>query len=197
MEEHEITLRVTVSMEELVELLKKNGYKEKNEFLLDDVYLIPKEFSDIDKYDERRLLNMSVRIRSYIMDSNPRNELVKKDKEFDDDNQIIKETKYICRIQNIDEAHSLLKSLGYIELLRIQQKAYTFKNEKYEMVVSHIDGRTYIELENHDEQGNVLFNSPSEMINFIKEYKIPHVENEFFAQKAVDEIRIMRENNRK
>lgn len=201
-ENFEVTIRVTVDIEEVKHILEANGYKEENEFIVEDIYLIPEEFSDIDKYEERRLLNMSVRIRSFFFDpetkfsSESKKEIVKKDKTFDDKNNLIKESKYVCRIKDINEAHGLLKSLGYIELLNIKQDAKTFVKDNYEITLSDINGRIYIEMEDTDINGNIKYSSPEEIIKLIKQYKIPHIEGEYFIQKAVDEIQELR-NKRK
>lgn len=197
-EEHEITLRVTVGMEKLEHILNKNGYKKVEDFEIDDIYLVPEEFSDINKYDEIRLLDMSVRIRSLILNpyslSNKeiRKEIVRKEKTFNDDNNILSEFKYVCRIKEIDEAHMLLKSLGYVKLLELKQNAKTYSNGNYDIVVSEIDGKIYLEMENKDKDNNILFKTTEEMIGLIDKYNIPHSDGEYFVQKAVDKIREMR-----
>lgn len=199
-ENFEITVRLTVGIEEASRILKQNGYSEEKDFILEDIYLVPEEFTDIDKYEARRLLNMSVRLRSFIFDpktsrsNSSRQEIVKKDKIFDNDNNIIQETKYVCRIKDISEAHKLLKSLGYVELLTMKQEAKTFTKDNYEITLSNINGRIYIEMEDVDKAGNVKYDSPETIIKLIQNYNLPYVEGEYYAQKAVDEINEMRRN---
>ncbi len=196
--EHEVTIRVTVGRDELIKILNKNGYSKIEDFVVDDIYMIPEEFNDINKYDERRIIDMSVRIRSFIIDSKlsseseVRKEIVKKDKEFDDKNNILNESKYVCRIKDVDEAFVLLKKLGYVELFRLKKDAQTFTNGKYEIIISQVNNRLYLEIENKDSKGNIVLKTPQDMINLIEEYNIPHAKDEYFAQKAMDIIRDMR-----
>ncbi len=196
--EHEVTIRITVGRDELIKILNKNGYSKTEDFVVDDIYMIPEEFNDINKYDERRIIEMSVRIRSFIIDSKlaaeteVRKEIVKKDKEFDDKNNILNESKYVCRIKDVDEAFVLLKKLGYVELFRLKQDTQTFTNGKYEIIISQVNNRLYLEIENKDNKGNIVLKTPQEMINLIEGYNIPHVKDEYFAQKAIDIIRDMR-----
>ncbi len=200
-EEHEITLRVTTGMEELEDILNQNGYKKIEDFILDDIYMVPEKFKNISKYDEISLLNTSIRIRSFIFTTNSlpkikiRKEITKKVKKFDNNN-IINESKYICRIESIDEAYELLKSIGYVKLLQLKQDAKTYSNGKYEIVVSDIDGKIYLELENKDKNNNILFETTQEMIEFLDKYNIPHFEGEYFAQKAGDKIKEMKKKQK-
>lgn len=192
---HEITVRLTIDAKKAKEILEQNGYIYSNDFIVEDIYLVPEEFNDIYKYDERRLLNMSVRLRSFIFDPktvhsiDSRNEIVKKDKNFDEENNILSETKYVCRIKDIDEAYNLLKSLGYVELFKIRQEAKTFVKENYEVTLSNINDRIYVEMENIDRNGKIVYDSPESMIKDFKSYNLPYVEGEYFVQKAVDMIK--------
>ena len=84
MEEHEITIKVTISYEELVKLLEEKGMKHRVDFNVTDQYMIAEEFNDLEKYDEKRLINMSVRIRKFEYSASQkdknRREIVKKKK---------------------------------------------------------------------------------------------------------------------
>lgn len=194
MEEHEVTIRINGTKEELIKILENQGFKKVNEFILYDTYMIPEEFNDIDKYDERRLLNLSVRIRRYEKSESEviRKEIVKKDKEFDENNNIIKESKVVCKIKDENEAYELLKVLGYVKLLNIDQKVVDYSNGNFFVCVSDINGRIYIEIEDRDKENNILFNSTDEIIEKVKELKIPHDESEYFVQKAIDELKYLR-----
>lgn len=195
-QEKEITIRITVSLDEIKEILKKGGFSEGGEFEIYDIYMIPEEFKDIEKYDEKRLLNLSVRIRETIENNISQKGIVKKDKEFDEDDQIIKEEKYVCRIKDVDEANKLLNQLGYVELFSLNQKAKSYIKGNAEIVLSEINGRIYIEIEDRNLEGKVIFNSSNEMIQFIKENNIPHVEGEYFVQKAIDELKFLKDKNK-
>ena len=192
--EQEVTIRVTLPLNEAKEFLENNGFEKKSEFELNDIYMIPEEFSDIEKYDERRLLNLSVRIRNVIQENISHKEIIKKDKDYDDENRIIKEEKYICRIKDVDEANKLLRNLGYVELFTLKQNAFGYAKGRVEAVLSEINGRVYVEIETNNYEGEKVFDSTNEIIDFIKKYEIPHEKDEYYVQKAIDEIQYLREN---
>lgn len=196
MEEHEITIKVTISYEELVKLLEEKGMKHRVDFNVTDQYMIAEEFNDLEKYDEKRLINMSVRIRKFeystSQEDKNRREIVKKNKNFDDNDDIINEEKVVCTIKDEKEAMKLLKSLGYVELFTIEQKLTDYIKDNIIFTISQIDDEVYLELESHDMQGNKIFLSVDDMIEEIDKYNIPHENGKYFQQKAINKLKKLR-----
>lgn len=65
-EENEITVKVTCSNDQLINLLTNKGFNEGRKFALDDYYLIPKDVN-IKNLTTREILSKAVIIR-YIVD---------------------------------------------------------------------------------------------------------------------------------
>ena len=65
-EENEVTVRVICSNDELVNYLRKQGFKSGREFSLDDYYYIPSSLN-IDNMSARKILSKAIILR-YIVD---------------------------------------------------------------------------------------------------------------------------------
>lgn len=192
-EEHEITIEVTTDMNNLIKILEKNGFKKDCVFIVKDKYMLPKNIDiNIKSKDIKEILNESIRIREYnYFEKNiKRSELIKKIKKYDKKGNILKEKVFNCIVLDKNDAFKFIKSLGYKEILNINQKVTDYKKDKESIVVCEIDDKIYVEISNKDiNDGNIIYNSIEEMINVVKKYKIPHDETNYFKQKAIDKLK--------
>ena len=68
-ESNEVTVKIICNKEELIKILKDNGFKRGREFSLDDYYFIPNNI-DITELSTRDILARAVIIRYIIDDRN-------------------------------------------------------------------------------------------------------------------------------
>ena len=115
--ENEITVEIDVTLKELKDILKNKGFEVKEEYDLNDVYMINKN----DKKDNNclELLKKCVLIRNVIEKNNNKKILTYKYKEYNKNNDIIKQGKIDCYIDSIENAILLFEALNFEKLICI------------------------------------------------------------------------------
>ena len=184
--ENEITVEVTISLAELISLLESKGFKLKEEYDLNDIYLINKK----DKVDDYLLmLNKCVLIRHIIEEKKENKMLTYKYKEYNANKEIIKQGKVKVKIDDIDNSKLLFEKLGFEELIRINDHMLVYATDKDELVIQNVNGKhIYIEIEDECHYADRFYNSIEEMKTVIKDNSIPIKDNNFFVKKAEIEL---------
>ena len=179
--ENEITVQVTCSYEELHNLLIKQGFKIIEKYTIIDEYLISKDY-DLRNKNYLDILKECVIVR-YI--ENIVKELLYKYKEYNNNGDIIKQAKVSCKVNDIKEASSFMKTIGYKELIHIQNNSIVYTNDKIEFAVQLVNDKyIFIELEDKSEYLNKTYSSIEEMKEEINLYNLPIVKDKYFAKKA-------------
>ena len=179
--ENEITVQVTCSYEELHNLLIKQGFKIIKKYTIIDEYLISKDY-DLRNKNYLDILKECVIVR-YI--ENIVKELLYKYKEYSNNGDIIKQAKVICKVNDIKEASNFMKTIGYKELIHIQNNSVVYTNDKIEFAVQLVNDKyIFIELEDKSEYLNKTYSSIEEMKEEINLYNLPIVKDKYFAKKA-------------
>lgn len=179
--ENEITVQVTCSYEELHNLLIKQGFKIIKKYTIIDEYLISKDY-DLRNKNYLDILKECVIVR-YI--ENIVKELLYKYKEYNDNGDIIKQAKVSCKVNDIKEASNFMKTIGYKELIHIQNNSVVYTNDKIEFAVQLVNDKyIFIELEDKSEYLNKTYSSIEEMKEEINLYNLPIVKDKYFAKKA-------------
>lgn len=179
--ENEITVQVTCSYEELHNLLIKQGFKIIEKYTIIDEYLISKDY-DLRNKNYLDILKECVIVR-YI--ENIVKELLYKYKEYNDNGDIIKQAKVSCKVNDIKEASNFMKTIGYKELIHIQNNSVVYTNDKIEFAVQLVNDKyIFIELEDKSEYLNKTYSSIEEMKEEINLYNLPIVKDKYFAKKA-------------
>jgi len=179
--ENEITVQVTCSYEELHNLLIKQGFKIIKKYTIIDEYLISKD-SDLRNKNYLDILKECVIVR-YI--ENIVKELLYKYKEYSNNGDIIKQAKVSCKVNDIKEASNFMKTIGYKELIHIQNNSVVYTNDKIEFAVQLVNDKyIFIELEDKSEYLNKTYSSIEEMKEEINLYNLPIVKDKYFAKKA-------------
>ena len=179
--ENEITVQVTCSYEELHNLLIKQGFKIIKKYTIIDEYLISKDY-DLRNKNYLDILKECVIVR-YI--ENIVKELLYKYKEYSNNGDIIKQAKVSCKVNDIKEASSFMKTIGYKELIHIQNNSIVYTNDKIELAVQLVNDKyIFIELEDKSEYLNKTYSSIEEMKEEINLYNLPIVKDKYFAKKA-------------
>lgn len=180
--ETEITVEVNTSLDNLDCLLKNNNFKIKEEYDVNDIYLIDKSFSEKRNYLE--MLNHCILIRD-IIEKNKKTKLITyKYKEYNEKNEIIKQGKINCEVSSITDAKKLLEALGYEEIISINDHLIVYENNDDELCVQLVNNKhIYIEIEDRK------YRNIDEMKNVIKKYNIPIKNNDYFVKKAEIEMK--------
>ena len=179
--ENEITVQVTCSYEELHNLLIKQGFKIIKKYTIIDEYLISKDY-DLRNKNYLDILKECVIVR-YI--ENTLKELLYKYKEYSNNGDIIKQAKVSCKVNDIKEASNFMKTIGYKELIHIQNNSVVYTNDKIEFAVQLVNDKyIFIELEDKSEYLNKTYSSIEEMKEEINLYNLPIVKDKYFAKKA-------------
>ena len=179
--ENEIPVQVTCSYEELHSLLIKQGFKIIEKYKVIDEYLISKDY-DLKNKNSLAILKECVIVR-YI--ENTLKELLYKYKEYSNNGDIIKQAKVSCKVNDIKEASNFMKTIGYKELIHIQNNSVVYTNDKIEFAVQLVNDKyIFIELEDKSEYLNKTYSSIEEMKEEINLYNLPIVKDKYFAKKA-------------
>ena len=185
--ENEITVEVDTSLDELIKILKSKGFKQREEFDYNDIYLINKNDREDDYLS---MLNKCIIIRNIIEKKKDTKFLVYKHKEYNDNKEIIKQEQVKVKIDNIDNSKLLFEQLGFEELIRINDHMYVFATDKDEFVVQNVNNKhIYIEIEDECRYANRFYNSIDEMKSVIIDNSIPFKNNDFFVKKAEIELK--------
>lgn len=188
-EENEITIKVSTDLNNLINILKQNGFKKEHSFIVEDRYMLQTE-KELEQENIKEILNESIRVRhlNFFEKNIKRSELIKKVKKYDKNENILKQKTINCVVLNKDDAFEFIKGLGYKEILNMTQRLTDYVKEKELITICEIDDKIYIEIEDKDDKGNIIYSKIEDMINVIKKYDIPHDESEYFAQKAIDKL---------
>ena len=179
--ENEITVQVTCNYEELHSLLIKQGFKIIEKYTIIDEYLISKDY-DLKNKNYLDILKECVIVR-YI--ENTLKELLYKYKEYSNNGDILKQAKVSCKVNDIKEASNFMKTIGYKELIHIQNNSVVYTNDKIELAVQLVNDKyIFIELEDKSEYLNKTYSSIEEMKEEINLYNLPIVKDKYFAKKA-------------
>ncbi len=184
--ENEITVEVDTTLENLISILENRGFKLKQTYDLNDIYLINK----LDKKcDYLSMLNNCVLIRDIIEEDKETKLLTYKYKEYNENKEITRQGKVKVKIDDINNSKLLFKKLGFEELIRINDHMLVYATDKDELAIQNVNGKhIYIEIEDKCNYANRFYNSIDEMKKVITDNNIPIKNNDFFIKKAEIEL---------
>lgn len=190
--ENEITVEVNTNMNDLIKILESKGFKLKEAYNLNDIYLINKKDKNNDYLS---MLNKCVLIRHIIEDDKENKLLTYKYKEYNKNKEITKQEKINVKVDDIDNSKLLLEKLGFEELIKIYDKLYVYATDRDELVVQSVNNKhIYIEIEDKCHYANRIYNSVDEMKAVIIDNSIPIKNNNYFVKKAEIELQEMYDN---
>lgn len=190
--ENEITVEVNTNMNDLIKILESKGFKLKEAYNLNDIYLINKKDKN---NDYLQVLNKCVLIRHIIEDDKENKLLTYKYKEYNKNKEITKQEKINVKVDDIDNSKLLLEKLGFEELIKIYDKLYVYATDRDELVVQSVNNKhIYIEIEDKCHYANRIYNSVDEMKAVIIDNSIPIKTNNYFVKKAEIELQEMYDN---
>lgn len=180
--ENEITVKVNTTYDKLHDILLKNNFIIKEEYTVKDTYMINKGI-DITKLNDLEVLKQCILVRDVV---DIEKSLVYKNKEYDSEGNIIKQSKIKCPILDIDKGIKFMEEINYIKLFNIIDKCIVYVNNENELVVELVNDKyIFIELESNPEYINKKYTCYLDMINELNSYNLPIDKTNYFVKKAV------------
>lgn len=180
--ENEITVKVNTTYDKLHNILLKNNFIIKEEYTVKDTYMINKGI-DITKLNDLEVLKQCILVRDVV---DIEKSLVYKNKEYDSEGNIIKQSKIKCPILDIDKGIKFMEEINYIKLFNIIDKCIVYVNNDNELVVELVNDKyIFIELESNPEYINKKYTCYLDMINELNSYNLPIDKTNYFVKKAV------------
>jgi len=192
-EENEITVKVECSKEELLKILKNNGFKKVRIFSLDDYFYIPKNLN-IENMTTRDIIAKAVILRYIVSENKISQKITFKIKEFANNGDIINQKAINCEVLDINEAKKLFKALGYYQIMNIKENDEVYSKNGFELAIKYIEkGAILMEVETEE---NTEWDSIEKIKNMISRINIPIKKDEYFVKKAEIELnKILKRSN--
>lgn len=184
---NEITVRVKGDLKDFYKTIEEKGFEITDKFKMDDTFFIPQNL-DLEKMTSREILANAVLIR--IVERR-NGKLVKnityKNKVFDEDGNILSQSKVECEILNPDDAKKLFSAIGFKELMRIKESDIVFEKNGFSFSVKDIEnGDKLIEAE--AEPAIEEMNTLDKIKVMFDKYEIPIYKDNYFVKKAELEL---------
>ena len=183
--ENEITVEVLETMENVITSICNSGFKLQKEYDINDIYLVKHEYKDCKDYN--LLLNNSILIRDISEYHKERKLITYKQKNIDENGDILNQINANVEIKNIDDAYNMLKLIGYTDLMKIKDHISIFvKDNGDELGLECVNDRIYIEIEEKCEHTGKRYETLDYMKNIIKKLNLPIKNENYYAKKAED-----------
>ena len=186
---NEITLKLKCNIKEFNEILQNKNFKIEREFLLDDMYFIPKEM-DTKVLPTREILKKAVLIRKITEENSLTKKiycLTFKNKEIDNEGNILKQSAVNCDIIDPDAGIKFLEAIGYKFLMNIKEKNIVYGKDDLKIAVKDIDnGENLIEIETVE--NNEKLDTIAKIKQKVNELQLPIDTTNYFVKKAEIEL---------
>jgi len=184
---NEITLKIIGKMEDFKKNLIEKGYEIRGNFILYDVYMIPQDL-DIQRMTIRDIISKSIIIRKVddLYNSEIRNDVVYKIKEYDEKGDIISQNSIKLRIIDQNDGVNFFESIGYKKLMIITEEDFVYSNGEISIATKNIkDGDNLIEVE---ARFNTKYSTLDELKKYLENEKLPLDYSDCFVKKAEIEL---------
>lgn len=186
-ESNEITVKIKGKLENFYKIIEEKGFKIIDKFKMSDVYFIPNTI-DINKMNTRDILSKAVLVRDIRgkMSNRITKKITYKIKSFDNNGNIINQESINCDILEIEDAKKLLKEIGYIEIMNIEEEDVVYEKDGFQLAVKDIqNGDNLIEIETEE---NDSLNTVEKLKKKVNELDIPIYTDNYFVKKAEIEL---------
>ena len=184
-ESNEITVRIKGSLESLYEQLKEKGFKKVEEFSLNDIFFIPADL-EIEKLTPRQILSKALLVREIKDKEKISKKITFKNKNFDEEGNIVSQSSINCDILSIEDAKKLLEAIKYKEIMKINESDIVYEKDGFEIAIKDIEnGDNLIEIETED---NEEMDSIEKLKNKLEQIDIPIYKDDYFIKKAEIEL---------
>lgn len=173
--EHEITVKVNISRDDLLIFLNDNNYRKIDSYIVFDEYYAKNEV-DLDN-NLLDILNECILVRSI---DDRKHYLVYKYKEYDEFENIVSQNKTKVQVINREDANTFLNALGYKDLIKIVDCIDVYEKDGFEICVQYVNDKyLFIEIEENDK-----YKSTYDMIKKLEKTKIDYDKSNYFVKKA-------------
>ena len=184
---NEITVRVKGDLKSFYKNIEEKGFKVEDKFKLDDSFFVLENLN-LENMTTREILANAVIVRIVERDGG---RLVKnityKKKVFDDEGNILSQSKVECDVLNEEDAKRLLSAMGYKEIMRIKESDIAFEKDGFSFAVKDIEnGAKLIEAEADLKVEEM--NSLEKIKAMFDKYEIPIYKDDYFIKKAELEL---------
>lgn len=173
--ENEITVTINMSKKDLISFFDINNYKKVDNYIVDDIYYVPNDV-DLD-VNPLEVLKKCILIRSI---DDKKHYLMYKYKEYDENENIIKQGKSKVQVTSKDDASSFLKTIDYKELIRIVDHVEVYEKDRLQICVENVNDKyLFVEIEENEK-----YNTIPKMIYALDSIKIKYDKSNYFVKKA-------------
>lgn len=184
---NEITVRIKGDLNEFYENIKEKGFEVTDRFKMDDTFFVPQSL-DLEKMSTREILANAVLVR--IVERH-NGKLVKnitfKRKIFDEDGNILSQSKVECDVLDTEDAKKLLTAIGYKELMRIKESDIAFAKNGFSFAVKDIENGEKL-IESEAEPNDKEMDTLEKLKVMFDKYEIPIYKDNYFVKKAEIEL---------
>ena len=179
--EKEITVLVKTDYETLKKELEKNNFVKKDEYQVNDIYMINDNL-DLLSMSYLDILKRCILVRDVV---GYEKLLLYKYKEYASNGDILKQGKVKCPVEDTLKAVNFLEAIHYRKLFNIFDTCIVYANESTELVVELVNDKyIFIELEDKCEYIDKDYNDIESMKEEILKYNLPIYTSNFFVKKA-------------
>lgn len=151
MKQIEITVRLNENINIAENKLKRQGFKKIRESYINDIYMTNLH-EDICKENIQKFLRKSVLLRKLDIDGTTSMKLTYKNKEFDENGDVISEQKVNVGCDNLEKAKKLFECLDFYNLIEVKYHVTVYKKDDKEFAFQIVENLgNLIEYENTDD----------------------------------------------
>ena len=179
--ETEISVLVKADYETLQKELKENNFLLKEEYVVNDIYMIDENF-DISNMSYLDILKKCILVRDIVGFEKV---LLYKYKKYAENGDILEQGKVRCPITDVDKAVKFMEAIHYKRLFDISDKCIVYANDKSELVVQLVNDKyIFIEMESTGDYIDREYKDVEEMKSDLLSYNLSIDESNFFVKKA-------------
>lgn len=179
--EAEISVLVKTDYETLQKELKENNFLLKEEYVVNDIYMID-ENVNISNMSYLDILKKCILVRDIVGFEKV---LLYKYKKYAENGDILEQGKVRCPITDVDKAVKFMETIHYKRLFDISDKCIVYANDKSELVVQLVNDKyIFIEMESTGDYIDREYRNVEEMKSDLLSYNLSIDESNFFVKKA-------------
>lgn len=179
--ETEISVLVKTDYETLQKELKENNFLLKEEYVVNDIYMID-ENVNISNMSYLDILKKCILVRDIVGFEKV---LLYKYKKYAENGDILEQGKVRCPITDVDKAVKFMETIHYKRLFDISDKCIVYANDKSELVVQLVNDKyIFIEMESTGDYIDREYKDVEEMKSDLLSYNLSIDESNFFVKKA-------------
>lgn len=186
---NEITVKLECSKRDIYKILEYKGFKVVRQFYMNDIYFIPTNL-EIKGKTEREILKSAILLRN-ITEELPKKrnvyKLTYKQKQINENGEILKQDKVDCEITKLIEGKIFLEAIGYKEIMNIKEYDIVYEKEELQLAIKEIENSDIL-IEMETISDNKELNTVEKLQQKIKQLELPVDCNNYFVKKAEVEL---------